>query len=712
MSYALGISLTYASSSKEDLESVQFFSNQLPIQYILLSGGVNGSESSLSVSIEDSYGGIQKVKTNSVMLFPETAAQTLDRLNLAVSQVDFSSAISLSLALLQNKDLSEYLGKQIINAVVGITLNFSGNSPSVIIAQASLETLYFSSLWAIQDNIYNLNSELESMCSLIIWLTTSSKMCATPISLSRLSHFLTLADNIYLIASNKAKYSGENMALVRTTLDRIRITSFQASIVSWTAGQSVVQESGGLAFKKTIQELLDTTFVIGHEIIGETLDPLYSTVLFPSFLPSFLAAENGYVAIVLFQTDEAALRPANLVIVTEIVTVALTPDLASQVSQGCDPPHLINLSYPVLLDLVYNLTFLPAIMQQRIVSQNAFQCLWWKYVNSTSEEGRWVSSVCSVVSVKHSLDLSGSPVGVGSVQCSCTQLGTFAAAIDELALSLMENLIPAVLLVEWAPGTPQNSDELVVVAGDTLNLRISANSVTASSWNLAGAAPSELIIVIGTEVVGTDDESASISTPFVSESFVGLQYIQLTEWTLRISSVWTLELASSGMKDIEIRALLVGESSGGRLRTWTLRILECEVLVGAGDTLDSISSKYGTTPSIVFGINPVLATMQSLQSPLQEKGMQWTCSANKLCSLSGELAAGMRIRIGRMFRVQRNSSLVQQVRQMGGSVSHIAKQNLGRITTVSTFPLVFDLNIHSSVEAADICIVLNEEATC
>ena len=143
--------------------------------------------------------------------------------------------------------------------------------------------------------------------------------------------------------------------------------------------------------------------------------------------------------------------------------------------------------------------------------------------------------------------------------------------------------------------------------------------------------------------VGTNpQEAAWLSAPAVSEvSNGGSSFSQWTSWNLTLSRAWTLDTARryGGQKDIWIYATLEESRSGGRLRRWLVRVLDCEVLVNPGDTLNAISTRFGTSPRLLFAINPTLATPVTLRSPQLMGPARWDCSDGSPCvSTGGQVA--------------------------------------------------------------------------
>ncbi len=710
LSYSIGIPIANFSAS----DFVQFHPEYLDSQQIQLAGGVSGSDIRLVITILDISGNAALVHTNTVHLPPESSVQLMGRILNAGRQLDFLSVVSLSITIFQDMNLSGYDGFLILSVIDKTVRKLSWQAPSPCLAMAALECLYCASKWALEAKVYNWHKGLEIMSLLIIWLTRTAGLRTTPMTQMQLIHCSALANNIYFIWKNKNSDSGEVSALITTALNFLRISYFQASLRLWNVGQPFVQMPDGFAFKKSLAELEGTSYSIGTEFMGLTLMPVQNVVSFSDLIPQNVGFENSLISVVMYKVYEPQLAPANLAIITALVTV----DLSFSTSLETRTPSIsqLILTTPIIISLVYNTTNYSPEIQKKIVSDRLIRCIWWN-ANETSGAGEWVDTGCSVESIQSSEGLSGQFIGIGTVQCSCLQPATFAAELDLAAVSTL-HFFPTVSLVRWDLDTPNNLDEIVVAAGEEVRLRIVAFSVTDTPWKstAAATAPSSLHLFIGNKMIDVSKSTGAwVSLPAVVETTSNLQYFQKTEWILTVSSAWTLAFSGniSNGRDESIHALLSGETSGDKTRSWILRILDCEILVGKGDNLEFISAKYKTSSRLIFAINPFLPKLGSIPAPSKPSRAQWTCSNGRYCSKElDKLAGGTRLKIGRMIRVLGNASVVQQIRQMGGSLLDVAGQNPGRISAVSSSYNVLDLNLHMDSGAAEICVVLHDEAIC
>jgi hypothetical protein len=714
ISYAIGVPVDNISSS----DILQFPPVYLNSQQIELSGGVLGSDSRLFVTISGISGVAAQVKTNIVHLPPETNVRLLGRVLNAGRQLDFLSVISLSVTIFRDTNLTAHDGLQVLSVMDKTVRELSGRSPSTGMAKAVLESLYFASRWAVQAKVRSWQRGLEIMAMLIIWLTRMANLSSSPMTQMQIIRCSELANNIYIIWENRQSDSQEVSALITTALSSVRTTSLKAGLLSWSVDQPFMRISNGdgFAFKKTPAELEGASFSISTEYTGQTSVPVHNVVSFSGLLLQFSGGEKNLVSVVIYKAHEPQLAPAHLAIITALVTV----DLSMSSSHGTSTTieSSLILTRPIVISLVYNTTNYSPEIQRKIVSDRLIRCVWWS-VNETSGGGEWVDTGCSLETIQSSEDLSGQFIGIGTVHCSCSQPATFAAELDLSGISILPISVPTVSLVRWDPDTPNNLDELVVAAGEELKLKIVAFSITETPWKsnaAAAAAPSSLVLTIGSKIVG-DSESSGVwvSLPDVVETSIDPQYFQRTAWILTLSSAWTLAFSGnmSNHREQSIHALLSGETSGDKTRAWTMRILDCEILVGRDENLNFISARFRTSPRLIFAINPFLAQLGNVQAPTQPTRAQWTCSSGRYCSNEIEkLAGGIRLKIGRKIRVLGNASVVQQIRQMGGSLVDVAGRNPGLITSVTSSGLVVDLNLHAGTEAAEICVVLHDEAIC
>ena len=711
MSYAMNLPGEYAFGIEG---GIQIFFSQSPNQYIFLSGGIAGSSTALQVDIQDRYGATQKVNTNGVILPGETTASLIGRVILASSRQDFFGVLALALPVYRLKSLTTDQGRQVMDILFETARTQSGQSPSLVVAVGTLDILYAVSRWTVESNVFDLDPVLEKMCSLIIWVTTASDLKYSAISEAKISRYIELADNIYATAADERKWGGK-ISLIRETLDLLRITSFQARLTTWTKGERFVQVSGGLGFKSTIHELNGTQLNLSQYLPNHVSDSLYLSLSQSGFDSPLNASLNSVgkdlADVVVYETNETELRPQDLAMISGFLTLSITAPSSSLSVVGS-----LELVGFVHIHLAFDITFLSLRVQQKVISEKLIECVRWNHFENTTYNGTWDNSDCSVLSITQSQDSSGF-LGKGSLVCSCTRLGTFAATLVEIPEILAANSSALNPIIRWAIDSPQDQDEIVVSSGEEVMLKIAANSFASSLWGhaLSQTTRGQFIMTINQNLVGSDaDSTAYLSGPVVSYNYSSSHFVQRAEWILKLSSEWTRGFAEnkSEPRDTIISALLVGETSGDRLRRWKLRVLNCDVIVSRGDGLNSLSARYGTSPRIIFSINPSLKSWQALYAPSQEIGERWTCSTGQYCSNSHERAGGTRVLIGRMVRVSRDSSVVQQVRGMGGSLMHIAEVNLGKIKTISTEPLIYDLAVSSDSREGEICMILHEDAMC
>jgi hypothetical protein len=328
-------------------------------------------------------------------------------------------------------------------------------------------------------------------------------------------------------------------------------------------------------------------------------------------------------------------------------------------------------------------------------------CLHW---NATiTGGGAWDPAGCVALSLDAQTypgQLGSEPVlGVGTVLCACEWRSTTIAAFFDLSQSISVSAASialakdkVVLHVWWGPETPADGDELVVLAGDTLQLKVTSISETpfpSATLLLSRKAPCTLQLwAAGAVMVAPGSTSAggtTLAAPSVQESAVAANgpFWQRTVWELSLPPTWTLATppsSSGSSRDTVLKALLVEDSSWGRERHWTVRVLDCDVLAVKGDSLQELAIRFGPSQRLLFAMIPLLAALGVLPDPLGSSGVaavaavgglggtRWACggASGGLWAAGwvpevGREAGGVRVQIGRKIQIAVNKSIVDQV---------------------------------------------------
>jgi hypothetical protein len=690
-------------------------------QEIDLSGGIKATDFQMGVQVKSIISGaVKMVRTNTIDLPAETSIKTFNRIMDAGRKADLKSVLTLSATIYSDGDVNVNQSTQIITMIYSLA-SAADSPPSAALATTVTRILNFALLWGVKvNNLEGWEEILKVVPRMVFWMAESLK--SAPPSDQELQIVSELAQNLESLASAAACRLQFDTSMIRSALEILRVSAMHSRLRSWTVGQSDLQLYGGIGFLRRLLELQGISMTFNSQGISGQVSRQKEVVLtFPSVMTKSLEGVGGLVSVVVWIAENSCHQASSSVyIISKLSTFSLIPfgGFGHNNKVLSVPLMSVPLISSVLIDLDFNSSGLPLRDQERIIREFAVICIIWS-ANAIGV-GAWDDSACAVLDVYSATNSAGHEImGMGTVRCSCSRLGTMAVGyIREDSQAQVET--PLISLVKWAANVPRDSDELVVTAGQQLQLRLFAVSESSAPWSSPTGknSPSTLSLQIVNDnlTVGTNpQESVWLSVPAVSEASNGRSsFTQLTSWNLTLSRAWTLDIArrASGQKDIWIHATLEESRSGGRLRRWLVRILDCEVLVNPGDTLDAISTRYGISQRLLFAINPTLATPATLPS-LQVMGpARWDCSDRSPCVSTAEhVAGGERLRIGRMMRILSNVSVVDQVVRMGGSLRHVAEQNPGRILVLSHSPLILDVD--SKIRAVtDLCVVMHDEAFC
>jgi hypothetical protein len=689
-------------------------------QEIELSGGMYGSKFQMLVQVKAmTSGAVKMVKTKTIDLPAEPSEELFSRIINASLAADFRSVLVLAATMYSDGNLSVNQSTQIISKVYSLA-NAADDPPSAALATSLTRILNLALSWGVKLNkMEGWEESLHIMSAMVFWLADSLR--SAPPTDQELQIASDLAQNLDLLASAAGCTLQFNTGIIRSALDLLRVTAFHSRLRSWTIGQHSLELYGGTGSLKTLLDLEGISMAFSsHGISGQTSNRTEVVLTLPDILPESLAGVGGLVSLVVWIAQNGCRQTSNnILIISKLASISLIPfgGYGHNNKVPSAPVAAVQLTSSAVIDLDFNASDLALGDQERIARELAVTCVIWSA--DATGAGLWDNSACAVVDVHSATSSAGHDIiGIGTVRCSCTRLGTIAIGYT-LEGSQTPVETPMISHVQWATNVPRDSDELVVGAGQQLQLSISAVSESAVPWSTLPSKPSpcSLFLHIGTDnqTIGTNSQDAVwLSAPVVSETSNGrLSFSQLTTWNLTLSRAWTLNVAHRvGGKDSWIHATLGESKSGDRLRRWQVRVLDCEVLVNPGDTLNAISRRYGTSPRLLFAINPTLATPVALPSPQHMGPARWDCTDGSLCSSSGRpVAGGERLRIGRIVRIMSNVSVVDQVVRMGGSLRHVAEQNPGRILVLSQSPLILDVDSQVQ-DVADLCVVMHDEAFC
>ena len=660
---------------------------------------------------------IRTVKTNSISLERESTAALVARISAAALRIDLISVTCLSTVIFECIDLSIEQAGSVISSIDSVSRATSAG-PSSLLSTLVIRLLHLALAWCVQQRPSGGFVEPLSVASrLVLWLSTPSGLGASPLSDLELWSASVVANNLEILAGTTYNSS---LGLARTAADQLRVIAMHGRLRAWTIGQQPVQLHGGTGFLSTLSDLNGVSLSFN----SDSNHPVYSqpdvVLMLPAELPRGLAGKDELASVSAWVISERLYQQMTEMII--VISPTFTIDIAPFVGYGHNPSlevTPVSFTNSILFSLRFNGSELSKDDQDRAAAGQGISCVMWS-IDQLSGSGIWNDSACAVESIQ--IDPSSDTLkGVtGLVLCSCSDFGTFAVTYT----SSSANTDPSAEFfgVQWSESTPSDGDELVIGAGRTLTIAVVALSKSKVPWYLTSkgyrTAPCTVTFNVGGEPFEalTVNGSAKLSDAVVSEVSNGPLFAQTTTWNFTLSAAWTLTRAETaeGHSDVNIKAELLEDPSGGSLRQWNLRILDCETLVQTGDTLDAIAARYGTSARILFAINPMLSSPGMLPAPLSGifPASSWDCGSEngRPCtptSLALRGAGGTRLRIGRLVHVPTNVSLADAVAQFGGSLRHIADQNPSRVTVLSQSPLV--LRVES---AQDVCVILRDGAYC
>ena len=703
-----------------------------PTQQVELSGGNSSTTLRVFVSVQMvSSLTVRIVKTNTVTQSPETTEQLIGRLIAAAGRRDLASLASIFITAFQCPDLNMIQAEQaILTLSTCIRSLFADPSPEV--AVVSIRLLHLGLGWMVnQQGLLGSAGILTSSCGLLLWLASPDGLGAAPLTDKEFWSAAVVADYLDALAANIANtVVEEGVAVTRSAANKLRLIAMEAYLRGWTIGQAPVELYGATGFVRAVAELKKSTLMFTSDVIMGTRPDAVLTL--PAILPESIAGADDLASISAWITKTGLPQDKNpeMDIISRISVIQLSPYSGHGRSMQSGVPREALSIVGTLVELKYNASSLPIQDRARIAGGHGIACVIWHADPSNPSQESWDESSCSVESVR--IDDSNNKFkssaenlyGTGYILCSCDSLGTIAVAYFRGSFMGATNFY-----AQWSEDTPRDGDELVVTAGSQLLLKISAVSQSRIPWRSlsSNASPCSLSFSVAGNVSITlmsslqpnswpaSGSDATLSFPATSENFDGVFYSQYTTWNLSISPELTLALRKSATltPEIYISSILNEDASGGRLRRWTLRILDCEALVSSSDTLTAIAARYGTSPRLLFALNPVLSKPDMLPAP--EGGLfdndRWDCGGEyPVCTLNQAAvggAGGIRLRIGRLALIGPNASVADEVARLGGSLRHVAEQNQGRITVLSLTPLILGMD-----QAHEVCIVMHDLDTC
>jgi hypothetical protein len=697
-----------------------------PVQQLEISACQNISALDLYVVVQMASSlQLRTVKTNTVSILADTSEQLLVKMKSAAVRHDISSCALIFSNIFGCPDITVTQAEEAFFALDSVIRTTSGG-PTPHLAILVIRLLHISLVYMVHQGWgVGVSGILATCHGLLVWLATPAGLGGAPLTKQELWSAAQVAENLELLesASGKSSFS-------RTAVDTVRIVAMQAHLLGWTVGQAPVELYHATGYLRKLPELESSSLGFTADANVESVSPDIVLTL-PSKLPEELAGADRLVSIACWITQAGVPHVVNngVIIISKIFTIEFAPCAGHGTNPKVEIPNVP--AKPAIgstfIRFAYSAAALTSQDQQNIAAGNGISCVLWSVNPLRLPQEGWDDSSCTVVSVEilSSYDSMTGHHHAGIVLCSCNNArGTLAVAYSRN--SAMSSGGSPTFNVRWSANTPRDRDELVVSAGSEMLLTISALSETPAPWSsllVGSAAPCTLSFLIGGDfpisiqsniasINGIQSsDGATLSLPMIFEDFTGTGFSQLTVWNFSLSPELTLSMRQRAASDPEytISVSLLEESSGGRLRQWKLRILDCETLVSNRDTLSAIAARYGTSQRILFALNPTLSTPDLLPAPRGGTASvnRWDCDGNRPCTLKPGEAGGMLLRIGRMAQIQANSSVADEVARLGGSLRHVAEQNQGRINVLSLSPLI--LNMDATHE---VCVVIRDEDSC
>ena len=296
-------------------------------------------------------------------------------------------------------------------------------------------------------------------------------------------------------------------------------------------------------------------------------------------------------------------------------------------------------------------------------SNQKVQCVYWKDAStrtSPSDFGRWSNRKCKVASVDRDLDSAGNPIKtLGVVRCQCDRLANFAVGFGE-----------AKVRFKALSSTPRAGDFFLVKSGDKMSFDIdtatvlNTEKVEVKVLSLTPAGRS-FVPAKFTEVQ-KDDESGDSAL----QGGTAVEKLYRFEWSPRDAGGYRLEV------ELEFDGEIIDT------QVFSIQVLFCQDILLPGETLQDLAFRNELPWQALFAINPNIQNARRvLMTASAGQGVRvWQCSQGS-CSIT-TMSVGTTVKIGRLYTVARNETLVDVVTSLGSSFSQLARNNMQRLEAV------------------------------
>jgi len=334
------------------------------------------------------------------------------------------------------------------------------------------------------------------------------------------------------------------------------------------------------------------------------------------------------------------------------------------------------------------------------------QCVYWKDTSKKTtllDFGRWSNLGCKATSFSRQLDERGEPIRtLGFVTCQCNHLTHFAVGFGETKVRFKQD-----------PTTPRPRDMFQVQSGDMVAFHVDIENdfvVTAQCIDLPGFIDSEgagcdTWTANPSWCVGSPDDGV-YDPPSVYENGDGIDPSEACcvckpEEVTRGITVDVVSITPAGRSFPQGDPTMIAKSSNAYRFEWMprdagtyrieidlkfgedlvdtrihyVRVLFCEHFLQSGETLQDVAIIYDMPWQTLFAINSDIQNPRVLNA--EANGRLWICS-NGNCVLEAA-SAGTVVKIGRLYTVQQQQTLVDVVNVTRSSFSQLQRHNLKRL---------------------------------
>jgi hypothetical protein len=157
--------------------------------------------------------------------------------------------------------------------------------------------------------------------------------------------------------------------------------------------------------------------------------------------------------------------------------------------------------------------------------------------------------------------------------------------------------------------------------------------------------------------------------------------------TDKLSGVYTFEWTPRDAGDYHLQIELLGDGELVDTQVVHVRVLFCEEILLANETLQDVAIRNDMAWQALFAINPQIQNPHVFEQ--ESQGRTWKCR-NGACALSGE-TQGTRIKIGRVYTVPGDQTLADIVTSLGSSFTQLARHNMKRLEALMDDAPVYDI---------------------